>query len=160
MSSEAPGRVNERPSIEGWRYVWRHGFQPLMNSAGLEALRKACEDGSDNLVHGSTCFPVPHRCNANQTVKAGCAVSLPGWLGWALSTVGEVEEYFARLCVLADRALGDTMAHRHFLNWFDDAPETARRELRLELTAELLRRKIRGEPATVFDPRPAPVHTN
>lgn len=51
-----------------------------------------------------------------------------------METVGEVEEYFAKLCHDADRRLGEQAACRHFLNWFDDA---SREDMRRELLAEV-----------------------
>ena len=54
--------------------------------------------------------------------------------GTGLETVGEVEEFFARICFEADQRLGEPAACRWFLNWFDDTP---RAEMRREMLAEI-----------------------
>lgn len=59
-----------------------------------------------------------------------------------LKTVGEVEEYFARVCFDADQALGEPAAVRWLLNWFDEPPREAMRPAFLvEVDAKLTRRQ-------------------
>jgi hypothetical protein len=60
-------------------------------------------------------------------VEAACALGFCGWQGESLATVGEVEEFFARVCFEADHRLGEAAACRHFLNWFDDTPRNVMR---------------------------------
>jgi hypothetical protein len=57
-----------------------------------------------------------------------------GWQGEGLGTVGEVEEYFARVCYEADCNLGEAGAVRYFINWYDETP---RDEMRRNLLAEV-----------------------
>jgi hypothetical protein len=72
---------------------------------------------------------------------AGCAVCLAAWLGNGLSTVGEVEAEFARVCLEAGERLNDPTGARYFLNWFDSEPrEVVRRELLAEVEMALASR--------------------
>jgi hypothetical protein len=75
------------------------------------------------------------------------------WQGDGLETVGEVEEYFARICFEADQRLGEPAAVRYFLNWFDDTPRVEmRRELLDEVNGTLAERFLPGaEPAARRD---------
>jgi hypothetical protein len=59
-----------------------------------------------------------------------------GWKGDGLQTVADVEEYFARVCFEADKALGEPTACRYFLNWFDETP---RGQMRAQLLSEVER---------------------
>ena len=64
-------------------------------------------------------------------------------VGLPLGTVGEVEEFFARVCFEADQRLGEPAACRWFLNWFDDTPrEDILRELLAEVDAALAARLL------------------
>ena len=51
-----------------------------------------------------------------------------------ISTVGDVETFFAVKCFDADQLLGSPADCRHLLNWVDDTP---RPEMRRELLAEI-----------------------
>jgi hypothetical protein len=82
-------------------------------------------------------------------VEGACALGFCGWQGDHLTTVGEVEEFFAKCCFEADRRLGEPAACRWFLNWFDDTP---RKEMRRELLDEIehtLAERVPGEPAAI-----------
>jgi hypothetical protein len=69
-----------------------------------------------------------------------------GWQGEGLETVGEVEEYFARVCYEADCCLEEAGAVRFFLNWFDETPRDAMRaQLLAELNRSLAQRGMRAE---------------
>jgi hypothetical protein len=59
-----------------------------------------------------------------------------GWLGDGLATIGEVEEFFGRLCWEADKALGEPAGIRWLTNWYD---ETDRPEMIRELLPEVVR---------------------
>lgn len=120
--------------MESWKTVWREGFAPSLSTAGLEALREALINHSEELSQGSTTTPPPLMCVQDWPVEAACAVGYCGWRGEGLETVGEVEEYFARCCFEADQRLGEPAACRWFLNWFDDTP---REEMYLELLNEV-----------------------
>ncbi len=120
--------------MESWRLVWHEGFVPGLSTAGLEALREALLTDDPRLIQGSTTMPPPLMCVSDWPVEAACALGYCAWHGNGLETVGEVEEFFARVCFEADQRLGEPAACRWFLNWFDDAP---RDEMRRELLAEV-----------------------
>jgi len=119
--------------MENWRHVWREGFAPIISNTALEALRDALSSDDPRLIQGSTTVPPPLMCVQDWPVEAACALGYCGWQGDDLETVGQVEEFFARLCCEADQRLGEPAACRWFLNWFDDTP---RAEMRAELAAE------------------------
>ena len=121
--------------MESWRKVWREGFLPQFNEDQKEALRKALTSDDPRLTQGSTTTPPPLLCVQDWPCEAACAIGFCGWMGGAgLSTVGEVEEFFAKACYEADQLLGEPAACRYWLNWFDDTP---RDEMRRELLCEL-----------------------
>jgi hypothetical protein len=122
--------------MESWRQVWRDGFVPVISTAGLTALHDALQSDDPRLTQGSTTTPPPLMCVQDWPVEAACALGLCGWLGDELETVGQVEEFFARLCFEADQRLGEPAACRWFLNWFDDTP---RDRMRRELLGEVER---------------------
>ncbi|MCE9563842.1 MAG: hypothetical protein K8U57_17505 [Planctomycetes bacterium] len=134
--------------MESWRLVWREGFAPVVSTTGLESLRAALQSDDPRLTQGSTTTPPPLMCVQDWPVEAACALGFCGWQGDDLETVGQVEEFFARLCFEADQRLGEPAACRWFLNWFDDTP---RSEMRRELLAEVereLSERVPIEPAT------------
>jgi hypothetical protein len=120
--------------MERWREVWRDGFAGVLPTDALEALAVALRDDDPKLTQGSTTTPPPLMCVQDWPVEAACALGYCGWQGEDLETVGQVEEFFARLCFEADQRLGEPAACRWFLNWFDDTP---RGEMRRELLAEV-----------------------
>ncbi len=120
--------------MESWKTVWREGFVPGLSTEGLHALRDALATDDPRVTQGSTTTPPPLMCVQEWPVEAACAVGFCGWQGDQLETVGQVEEFFARLCYDADRRLGEQAACRYFLNWFDDA---SREDMRRELLAEV-----------------------
>jgi hypothetical protein len=74
-------------------------------------------------------------CVQDWPVEAADSLAFTGWQGNpGLTTVGEVEEYFARLCFECDERLKEHAACRWFLNWHDETP---RDEMRRELLAEV-----------------------
>lgn len=70
-------------------------------------------------------------------------IGFAGWQGGCgISTVGDVEEFFARVCHEADERLKEVAGCRWFLNWYDDTPRgEMRRELLAEVEQELRRRE-------------------
>lgn len=122
--------------MEKWRRVWREGLAPQFSRHGLLALQNALITDDVRLLQGVVSSPPPldalRRCAVNGT----CAIGLCGWQGDGLRNVGQVEEYFHRVCDAADMAFGESAACRFFLNWFDDTP---RAEMRRELLAEVKR---------------------
>lgn len=128
--------------MESWRKVWRDGVEPLLTTEGLSALAQALRNDDDRLVQGATTSPPPLMCVQDWPCEAACALGYCGWIGDGLQTVGEVEEFFARMCCEIDHRLGEPAACRWFLNWYDETP---RPEMRRELLAEVLR-ALRGRP--------------
>jgi hypothetical protein len=121
--------------------VWRDGVAPLLATAGLEALQQALLIDDKRLIQGATTSPPPLMCVQYWAVEGACVVGYCGWQGDRLKTVGEVEEYFARVCHDIDQALGEPAACRYFLNAWDEEPrEHMRRELLAEVQRELARR--------------------
>ncbi len=128
--------------LEQWRKVWRKGFAPVINTSALNAVREALIGDDPRLIQGGTTTPPPLMCVQDWPVEAACALGFCGWQGEDLTTVGEVEEYFARLCFEADQRLGEPAACRWFLNWFDDTPrDTMRKELLSEVDLVLASRQ-------------------
>jgi len=128
--------------MERWQHVWREGFTPFLPTDGLLALRDALETDDPRITQGSTTTPPPLLCVQDWLVEAACALGFCGWQGESLASVGEVEEFFARMCFEADTRLGEPAACRHFLNWFDDTPRNIMRrdliaEVELSLAARL-----------------------
>jgi hypothetical protein len=109
----------------------------------LEALRTALIEDDPRLQQGLTTVPPPLPSMQDWLVEAACALGYCGWQGDGLTTVGQVEEYFARLCYEADWRLGEPTACRWFLNWFDDTPrERVRQELLPEVERALRERRL------------------
>lgn len=108
--------------MESWRKVWRDGFAPGMSVAALEVLLVGLEKNDPAILQGATTSPPPLMCVQDWPVEGADAIGFAGWKGENLSTVGEVEEYFAKMCFEADQRLDEPAACRWFLNWFDDTP--------------------------------------
>jgi hypothetical protein len=127
--------------MESWRKVWRDGLAPHLSAAGLEALRQALMADDERLIQGATTVPPPLMSVQDWPVEAACVLGYCGWQGDGLATVGEVEEYFAKMCFEADKALGEPASCRWFLNWFDETPRPeAVRELLAEVNRTLAER--------------------
>jgi hypothetical protein len=120
--------------MESWRQIWRDGFVPSLATRGLEALRDGLRADDPRITQGSTTTPPPLMCVRDWPIEASCCLAYCGWQGEGLTTVGQAEEYYARLCFDADQRLGEPAGCRWFLNWFDDTP---RNEMRRELLAEV-----------------------
>ncbi len=130
--------------MEPWRKVWREGFAPGLPTEGLKSLRVALEIDDIRLIQGATVGPPSLGMFADYEIESADALCWCGWHGLELDTVGEVEEFFARLCHEADARLKEVAACRWFLNWYDDNP---RGEVRRELIGEVdLVLASRGEP--------------
>jgi hypothetical protein len=120
--------------VESWRTVFRDGFVPGLSDNALLALAKGLGEDDPRLMQGRTTDPPPLQCVQSWPCQGGCLIGYAGWIGEGLTTVGEVEEYFARCCFDADQRLGNPGACRWLLNWFDDTP---REDMRRELLAEV-----------------------
>lgn len=130
--------------MEPWRQVWREGIAPELSTTALEALYDGLENDDPSLQQGSTTTPPPLLSLMDREVEAACAIGYCGWRGHRLTKVGEVEEYFANVCVGADLRLGSPHACKVFLGWFDTTPrDVMRRELKAEV--ELALRERRNE---------------
>lgn len=139
--SDACANSTRRP--EAWRYVWRNGFAPVLTTAELVALRTALASDDPRLTQGSTTTPPPLICLQSWPVEAACALGFCGWQGDDLGTVGQVEEFFARVCHEADQRLGEPAACRWFLNHWDDTPRAqAFAELLEEVELALAQRNV------------------
>jgi hypothetical protein len=120
--------------VEDWRRVWRNGVVPQLTNEGLESLRDALLRDDGSILQGATTRPPPLQCVQDWAVEAACGLSWVGWKVLGLSTVGEVEEWFARTCYEADKRLGEPAGIHHFLTWFD---RTYREEMRKLLAKEI-----------------------
>jgi hypothetical protein len=127
--------------MESWRKVWRDGLAPLLSVGGLEALRRGLATDDPRLLQGATTAPPPLPCVQDWPVEGACSVGYCGWRGEGLESVGEVEEFFARMCFEIDQRLGEPAACRWFLTWFDETPrDEMRRGLLAEVNRALARR--------------------
>lgn len=120
--------------MEKWRRVWREGLAPNLSTAGLLALLNALATDDRRLIQGAVSTPPPLEAHRRACVAGGCAIGYCGWQGDQLRSVGEVEDYFHRICEAADAIFSEPASCRFFLNWYDDAP---RAEMRRELLAEV-----------------------
>ena len=128
--------------MESWRKVWREGVAPLLSTPALGALQRALTSDDARLLQGATTTPPPLQCVADWPVEGACALGFCGWQGDGLETVGEVEEFFARMCFEIDQRLGEPAGCRWFLNWFDETPRDEMRPLLLaEVTRALAQRQ-------------------
>src|SRR5207237_9835355 len=115
--------VNTIPQpLTAWQRVWHEGIAPQLSLASLRALVSALQSDDPTLVQGATTVPPPLQTVQDWPVEAACALAFAGWQGQGLVTVGQVEEFFARVCYEADQRLGETAACRWFLNWIDETP--------------------------------------
>lgn len=127
--------------MELWRKVWREGVAPNLSVAGLQAMRRALATNDPFLCQGATTVPPPLDCVRDWPCEAACPIAYAGWQGEGLATVGEVEEYFARIAFECDQRIGEPAVVRYFLNWTDDTPrDEMRRELLSEIDLALLER--------------------
>lgn len=146
----AAGEGSGTRPVELWQLVWREGFAPLLSTTELAALRVALIEDDPQLIQGGTTMPPPLHSTVDCPVEAACALGYCLWQGKGLTTVGEVEEAFARLCYEADLRLGEPTVCRWFLNWFDDTPrETVRLKLLEEVERVLAERNDRADAQTL-----------
>lgn len=122
--------------MEKWRRVWREGIVPHLSLAGLLALQVALRRDDPRLLQGAVSSPPPLEALRQCAIKGCCAISYCGWRAEGRRTVGQIEEYFHRVCDAVDAVFHEPAACRYFLNWFDDTP---RADMRRELLAEVTR---------------------
>jgi hypothetical protein len=137
--------------MESWRKVWREAVAGLLSTAGLEALRQALVQDDPRLQQGATTTPPPLQCVQDWPVEGACALGYCGWQGDGLETVGEVEEFFARMCFEIDQRLGEPAGCRWFLNWFDETPREQMRPLLLAEVNRTLARRRSAETDELID---------
>lgn len=121
-------------SMEGWRFCWRKGIEPLLRTDHLEVLLKALDEDDPKLLQGATTIPPPLYSVMDWPVEKACPMGFCGWQGDSLKTVKEVEEFFARLCYETDKKLGEPGGCRYFINAID---EWTRKEMRVKLSLEI-----------------------
>lgn len=136
--------------MESWRKVWREGIAPQLSTKALEELRYGLERDSDFLLQGATTSPPPMQSVLDWPCEGNCIITYGAWMADECNTVGECEEYFAKVCFEADSRLGEPAAVRYFINWYDDAPrDEMRREMMREVTNEL---QVRWEEQYGYEP--------
>jgi hypothetical protein len=117
--------------MESWRKLWREGVAPLLSTNGLGALKRGLATDDRRLLQGATTTPPPLACVQDWPVEAACLIGYAGWQAEGLESVGEVEEFFARMCFEIDNRLDEPAGCRWFLNWFDETPRADMRRLLL-----------------------------
>jgi len=127
--------------MEMWRRVWRVGLAPYLSATALEALRLGLCNDDPRLVQGAICSPPSLQVLSGQCVESACALGYCGWQGAGLATVGAVEDYFQQVCDGADERMAERAVCRFFLNWYDDTPRDAMRQLLLAEVEETLGRQ-------------------
>jgi hypothetical protein len=134
--------------MTSWQIVLRDGFLPLFSTERLAATLEALEKDDSRLTQGSTATPPPLMGVQDWPVEACCPISYFAADDPFESTVGEVEEAFAKACFDADQRLGEPAACRWLLNWIDDTDrQTMLTELAAEVRTELAKRKSLVEAA-------------
>ena len=118
--------------MTAWIKVWRDGFAPGISTEGLQRLRTALAEDALDLRQGCTTVPPPLMTVQDWPVEACCPMAYTGWTKG--DTVGQVEEYFLRLCTEAGVRVGEESGARYLLCWIDDTPRDV---MRAELLAEV-----------------------
>ena len=128
-----------------WLNVWRNGFAPQWNAMTLNSLGIALADDLPKLLQGATTSPPPLQCVQDWPCEAADIIASCCWWQNGWSTVGKIEEGFARACYDADQRLGEPAMCRHFINWWDDSPRSVVFGIMLaEVRWELKRRSKKG----------------
>ena len=130
--------------VAKWVEVWRKGIAPQLSTEGLGALKAALAADDERLIQGATTTPPPLQWVQDWPVEAACLIGFCGAVdggGLGVATIAATEEFFARVCFVADQVLGEPAACRWFLNFWDETPRDEMRRLLLpEVNAELRRR--------------------
>lgn len=113
--------------MEQWRKVWRNGVVPLVTVPQLQRLLIALVHDYPSLIQGTTTVPPPLYEVIDWDCEGCCGLSYMGW-DEERKLVGQVEDFFARLCFEIDKRLQEPAACRYFINWFDDTPRNQMRE--------------------------------
>lgn len=118
--------------MESWRTVWREGLAPLLSRSALLALRRALDLDDPRLLQGATTMPPPLASITNWPCEGACAIGYMGWRGEGLETVGEVEEFFSRMCAEIDDRIGELAASKYFVQFWDETPRNKARRLLMD----------------------------
>ncbi len=119
--------------LSEWQRVLRDGLLPLLSHEAKVALRDALARDDARLIQGGTTTPPPLACVQDWKCEGACLVGFCG-LADGLETVGEIEQFFGRMCWEIDQRVGEPAGVRHLLNYFDNEP---RPEVFAALVAEL-----------------------
>jgi hypothetical protein len=123
--------------METWRKIWRTAIAKRLGTDALRVLQTALLKDDPRLLQGNTCSPVALDALSGCAVEGACIIGFAGWQTLGLKTVGEVSDYFHKVCDACE-VDGDEAACRYFLNYWDDAPRIeARRELLAEIRLAL-----------------------
>jgi hypothetical protein len=122
---------------EIWKLIWVKAIAPLLDDRQIDLLAEAIERDDPRLLQGATTTPPPLACVQDWPADKCCALSFTG-MAAGLKTVGEIEEYFARMCFEIDQRWGEPAACRYFLNWYDETP----REIALPRLARACRETL------------------
>lgn len=122
-------------SLPPWAYAWHVGIAPLLPTEGLRSLQTALRRDDPKLLQGATTVPPPLQATDEWNVEKGDPIVWCFWMGGdegdnavektpldILTTVGDCEEAFTRICYEVNRLLGEPAGCRHFLNWWDETP--------------------------------------
>jgi len=107
--------------VDSWRKVWREGFYPLLSNEAIQAIFEGLLADDKALIQGATTQPPPLQAVQDWPCEGADIIGYGGWKGEGLETVGEVEEYFARLSFECDNRIGEPAGCRWFLNWWDES---------------------------------------
>lgn len=120
--------------MTAWRNAWRVGYYPLMSNEAVKAILDGLLADDEKIIQSATTSPPPLQCVQDWPCEGADPIGYGAWKGDGLETVGEVEEYFARMCFEADKRMGEPAGCRWFLNWWDETP---RHEARVKMVWEL-----------------------
>lgn len=122
-----------QPGKDTWVKIFTEGLLPILSDQEKQSLRHSLTIRDPRFMQGATTFPMISRHGAYQTTcERGCLIGVIG-MNKGLTTVGEVEDYFAHICHLVDVRMGEASIVRHLLNFYDqnDLDEVCDRLLQL-----------------------------
>jgi hypothetical protein len=112
----------DEPAPTAWQIVLRKGIIPFVDIAALEALRRALEQDSDELITGQTMQPPQLRAFEDVHVQKACPLCHAILGGRPLSSVTtrQLDELFAAACYQCDLTMGEPQSVRYLLNAIDE----------------------------------------
>lgn len=129
--------------MTAWETVFRTGFAPLLTTEQLTALLDGLRNDDPRILQCATCSPPPLMCVQDWPVESACAIGFCGADangGFGTATVGQVEEFFDRVCCGAVDRLGESA--RHFIDWFDSRPRSEVFAALIPVVADVLQQRI------------------